>query len=154
MSVNEPGHTGKSIAVVGGGIAGLCAGIYAQMNGYRSRIYEMHDLPGGLMTGWERKGYAVDYCIQWLVGSSPEASMHRLWREVGLLRDRQVVDLDVWAEYEGADGRRVTFWRDLDRLETRLCEVAPADADLIRGCSRTRGGWLPPTCRRTCRPAS
>ena len=58
--------------------------------------------------------------------------MHKLWREVGLLRDRQIVDLDVWAEYESKDGRRLTFWRDLDRLEAHLCELAPADATLIR----------------------
>ena len=126
------GQAGKSVAIIGGGIAGLCAGCYAQMNGYRSRIYEMHDLPGGLMTAWERKGYTVDYCIHWLVGSSPAASMNKLWQEVGLIRDREIVDLDVWLEYEGQDGQRVTFWRDLDRLETELCELSPADADLIK----------------------
>ena len=118
--------------VIGGGIAGLCAGCYAQMNGYRSRIYEMHDLPGGLMTAWERKGYTIDYCIHWLVGSSPKASMYKLWQEMGLLRDRQIVDLDVWLEYEGPDGQRVTFWRDLDRLEADLCRLSPADADLVK----------------------
>ena len=133
MRANGSGQTGKSIAIIGGGIAGLCAGCYAQMNGYRSRIYEMHDLPGGLMTAWERKGYTIDYCIQWLVGSSPKSSMHRLWREVGLLREREIVDLDIWAEYESADGQRVTFWRDLDRLETHLCELSPADAELVKG---------------------
>ena len=132
MNANGAGHTGKSIAIIGGGIAGLCAGCYAQMNGYESRIYEMHDLPGGLMTAWERKGYTIDYCVHWLVGSSPKSSMHRLWREVGLVRDRQIVDLDIWAEYESADGRRVTFWRDLDRLEAHLRDLSPADADLIR----------------------
>ena len=132
MSANGTGHTGKSVAIIGGGIAGLCAGCYAQMNGYRSRIYEMHDLPGGLMTAWARKGYTVDYCIHWLVGSSPQASMNKLWQEVGLLRDRQIVDLDVWLEYEGPGGQRVTFWRDLDRLEAELCELSPADADLVK----------------------
>ena len=132
MSGYVSGPTGKSIAIIGGGIAGLCAGCYAQMNGYQSRIYEMHDLPGGLMTAWERKGYTIDYCIQWLVGSSPGSSMNKLWREVGLLRDRQIVDLDIWAEYEAADGRRVTLWRDLDRLEAHLCEVSPPDAEFIR----------------------
>ena len=132
MPANGTGQTGKSVAIIGGGIAGLCAGCYAQMNGYQSRIYEMHDLPGGLMTAWERKGYTIDYCIQWLVGSSPTSSSHKLWREVGLLRDRQIVDLDIWAEYEDADGRRVTFWRDLDRLEAHLCALSPADADFIK----------------------
>jgi protoporphyrinogen oxidase len=100
MPAGRSDETGKSIAIIGGGIAGLCAGCYAQMNGYRSRIYEMHSQPGGLMTAWQREGYTIDYCIHWLVGSSPASSMHRLWREVGLLADRQIVDLDVWAEYE------------------------------------------------------
>ena len=132
MPSRAASQRGKSIAIIGGGIAGLCAGCYAQMNGYRSRVYEMHTRPGGLMTAWERKGYTIDYCIHWLVGSSPKSSMNRLWREVGLLRDRQIVDLDVWGEYESPDGRRVVFWRDLDRLEADLCELAPVDADLIR----------------------
>jgi phytoene dehydrogenase-like protein len=132
MGANGTGHTGKSVAIIGGGIAGLCAGCYAQMNGYRSRIYEMHDLPGGLMTAWERKGYTIDYCIHWLVGSSPDSSMHKLWREVGLLRDVQTVDLDIWYEYEDGDGNAVTFWRDVDRLEAHLCELSPADGELIK----------------------
>lgn len=38
----------RSVMIIGAGIAGLSAGIYAQLNGYRSRIYEMHSLPGGL----------------------------------------------------------------------------------------------------------
>jgi phytoene dehydrogenase-like protein len=122
----------KSVAIIGGGIAGLCAGIYAQMNGYDSRIYEMHDLPGGLMTAWERKGYVIDYCIHWLLGSSPTSSMHKLWREVGLLRGIETVDLDVWYQYEDGDGNSVVFWRDVDRLEAHLCEVSPADAELIK----------------------
>jgi phytoene dehydrogenase-like protein len=122
----------KSVAIVGGGIAGLCAGIYAQMNGYHSHVYEMHDLPGGLMTAWERKGYTIDYCIHWLVGSSPSSSMHKLWREVGLVRDTQTVDLEVWYQYEDAVGNAVTFWRDVDKLEAHLCELSPADAELVK----------------------
>jgi phytoene dehydrogenase-like protein len=132
VSTNASTQSAKSVAIVGGGIAGLCTGIYAQMNGYRSRIFEMHDVPGGLMTAWERKGYTIDYCIHWLVGSSPASSMHTLWREVGLLDGLQTVDLDVWYQYEDGDGNVVTFWRDVDRLEAHLCELSPADADLVK----------------------
>ncbi len=132
MSDNGSNLTGKSIAIIGGGIAGLCAGCYAQMNGYQSRIYEMHDVPGGLMTAWQRKGYTIDYCIQWLVGSSPRSGLNTLWRETGLLRDREVVDLDIWIEHEATDGTRVTFWCDLDRLEAHLTSLSPDDGELIR----------------------
>jgi phytoene dehydrogenase-like protein len=32
--------TEKSIIIIGAGIGGLAAGCYAQMNGYRSQIFE------------------------------------------------------------------------------------------------------------------
>ena len=52
-----------SIIIIGAGIAGLAAGCYAQMNGYKTKIFELHELPGGLCTAWERKGYVFDGCI-------------------------------------------------------------------------------------------
>lgn len=54
----------KSIVIIGAGIAGLAAGTYAQMNGYDSVIFEMHDKPGGLCTSWKRKGFTIDGCIE------------------------------------------------------------------------------------------
>ena len=37
----------KSIIIIGAGIAGLAAGCYGQMNGYRTQIFEMDTEPGG-----------------------------------------------------------------------------------------------------------
>jgi len=53
----------KSIIIIGAGLAGLSAGCYGQMNGYRTQIFEMHTTPGGLCTSWKRKGYTFDGCI-------------------------------------------------------------------------------------------
>jgi phytoene dehydrogenase-like protein len=36
----------KSIIIIGAGISGLSAGCYGQMNGYNTRIFDMHDKPG------------------------------------------------------------------------------------------------------------
>jgi phytoene dehydrogenase-like protein len=74
---------GKSIIVIGAGIAGLSAGCYAQMNDYRTRIFEMHDKPGGLCTSWKRQGYTFDGCIHRLLGSAPGQPFHRMWKELG-----------------------------------------------------------------------
>ena len=87
-------QAGKTVAIVGAGMAGLCAGVYAQMNGYQSRIYEQHTAPGGLCTAWKRHGYTIDLCIHWLVGSRPGIAMHELWREVGLVKGTEIIDLD------------------------------------------------------------
>ena len=56
--------TDKSIMITGAGIAGLSAGCYAQMDGYRTQIFELHNIPGGLCTAWKRQGYVCDGCCQ------------------------------------------------------------------------------------------
>ena len=37
---------GEEIIIVGAGISGLSAGCYAQMNGYKTAIYEMNKISG------------------------------------------------------------------------------------------------------------
>ncbi len=120
------------IIIVGGGFAGLAAGIYGQMNGYATEIFEMHDKPGGLCTSWERKGYTIDACIHWLVGSNPRSSFYDTWKEVGLLPGREFTDMDLYLRYEAADGRVVNFYCDIDRLEKHLVEFSPADERAIK----------------------
>ena len=86
----------NSVIIIGAGFAGLAVGIYAQMNGYRTQLFEMHDMPGGLCTAWKRKGYTIDGCIHWLVGSSPQSGMYRYWEEVGIVQGREFIDMDEY----------------------------------------------------------
>ncbi|HCM59257.1 MAG TPA: hypothetical protein DIS74_02565 [Bacteroidales bacterium] len=113
---------------ISAGFASLAAGIYGQMNGYKTGIYEMHNLPGGLCTSWQRKGYTFDACVHWLVGSSPECSRHRLWEETGVAQGSEFVYPDEYCRCEGADGRTVIFYSNADRLEEHLLEISPSDA--------------------------
>ena len=76
----------KNLLIIGGGVAGLSAGIYAQKNGFQSTILEMHDRPGGQLTAWQRDGYWFDYCLHWLVGTD-HGVYHDLWRETDVLTD-------------------------------------------------------------------
>lgn len=122
----------SSIIIIGAGFAGLSAGIYAQSNGYQTRIFEMHDLPGGLCTAWKRKGYTIDGCIHWLVGSSPKSAMYRYWQEVGLVPGPEFINLDEFMRTEGADGRTFIMYSDVDRLEKHMLELSPQDAALTR----------------------
>jgi phytoene dehydrogenase-like protein len=128
MSTNND----NSIIIIGAGFAGLAAGIYAQMNGYKTQIFEMHDKPGGLCTSWKRKAYTIDACIHWLVGSSPKSNMHDLWEEVGITQGREFIDMDEYMRFENPDGRILTFYTDVDRLEKHLLEFSPVDAEHIR----------------------
>jgi phytoene dehydrogenase-like protein len=122
----------KSIIIIGAGFGGLSAGIYAQMNGYCTQIYEMHDLPGGLCTAWKRKGYTIDGCIHWLVGSSPQSGTYHYWEEVGIAQGREFVNMDEYMRYEGADGRTLILYTDVDKLEEHMLEFSPQDAEATR----------------------
>jgi len=121
----------KSIIIIGAGIAGLSAGIYGQMNGYKTQIFEMGIKPGGLCTAWERKDYIIDCCLHWLVGTSPESNLHHLWQEVGALVDKKVINPEQFMRAETASGKIVNLYTDIDLLETHLKEIAPEDSVFI-----------------------
>jgi phytoene dehydrogenase-like protein len=132
MSVDTAAAGSRSVGIIGAGIAGLSAGCYAQMNGYRAHILEMHTKPGGLCTAWDRKGYTIDGCIHWLTGSRPPSSLYKLWQEIGLIQGLQIIDLEETCRVEFADGKTVIFYSDLDRMEQHLTSLAPEDAPLVR----------------------
>ena len=90
------------------------AGCYAQMNGYKTRIFEMHDKPGGLCTSWKREGYTFDGCIEWLLGSKAGTAMNRMWRELGAVQGRTFIDYEVFQRIEGSDGQALYIHADLD----------------------------------------
>jgi phytoene dehydrogenase-like protein len=121
----------KSIVIIGAGIAGLAAGCYARMNGFKTHIFEMWTHAGGACTSWEREGYTFNTSLNWLVGSG-EGAYHKFWREVGALQGAEIIDFDPFFEYEAVDGRRVTFYNDPDRLREHLLEIAPEDAATIK----------------------
>ncbi|MBN1874427.1 MAG: NAD(P)/FAD-dependent oxidoreductase [Anaerolineae bacterium] len=120
----------KTLIIIGAGIGGLSAGCYAQMNGYRSQVFEMHTLPGGVCTGWKRKGYTFDGCMHHLVGCDPKSRIHRMWRELGVM-PRPVHFPDDLIGIENTEGQRFILYTDLDRLENHMRELAPADGKVI-----------------------
>lgn len=122
--------TEKSIVIIGAGIGGLAAGCYGRMNGYRTRIFEMHTVPGGVCTGWKRKGYTFDGCMHHLAGCTPGKRIHRMWQELGLM-PRPLHYPDDLIGIENAEGRRLIVYTDLDRLAAHMHELAPADGAVI-----------------------
>jgi phytoene dehydrogenase-like protein len=119
-----------TVIIIGAGVAGLAAGCYAQMNGYRSQIFELHDLPGGLCTAWERKDYVFDGCIHYLLGSAPGQPFHAIWQELGALQGRPMVNHDELMQVVDRDGRTFHAYCDPDRLAQHIAELSLADARL------------------------
>lgn len=122
----------KSIIIIGAGLAGLAAGSYAQMNGYKTQILEHHSEPGGVATAWPNKGYHIDGGIHYLMGHRPGQSCYDLYREVGILHNRHYPDLTTFVRYtDENNSSRISFSSDLDQLATDLKKLAPGDAKLI-----------------------
>ncbi|MFN2312167.1 MAG: FAD-dependent oxidoreductase, partial [Spirochaetia bacterium] len=121
----------KKVVIIGGGIGGLSAGIYAQRNGFESNILEKHHTPGGQCTGWDRAGYHIDGCIHWLSGTKEGSELRALWDEVGALDGVEIVHPENFLCFEH-NGERAFIYRDLDKLQASWTELSPQDAESIR----------------------
>lgn len=117
----------KDIIIVGAGIAGLSAGIYAVQSGFEVTIYESHTIPGGASTSWRRNGYLFEGGMHWLTGSSPKTLINKCWREVRALDDSVEIhnkEIFLTVEYEGIT---INLYTDLNKLSKHLLEIAPED---------------------------
>lgn len=119
------------VIIVGGGIAGLTAGVYARQSGIEAEIYEMHSIPGGNSTSWKRKNYFFEGGMHWLTGSSKDTALRELWDEVGALKENNpIYNKDPFLTYE--NGREsICLYRDPDRLREHLLSVSPEDKEAI-----------------------
>lgn len=121
----------KSIIVIGAGIAGLSAGCYGQMNGYKVHIFEQDTRPGGLCTSWERKGYTINGGLAFLGGSGPLTEIHRIWQELGVVPGLRMIDYEYFGIVEGEGEKKLYLHADLDRLEQHMKDLAPEDSATI-----------------------
>lgn len=123
----------KKTVIIGGGIAGLSAGIYCLKNGYDVVLYEKNAAVGGECTGWDRRGYHIDNCIHWLTGCNPADDLYKIWREVGAIDD----DVALYREpcfytLESGD-QTLHFWSDIEKARREFLAAAPEDeAELNR----------------------
>lgn len=118
----------KKVIIVGGGIAGMTAGIYLQNAGFQTEIYEKNAVAGGQCTGWKRDGYTIDNCIHWLTGTREGSDLHEVWKEIGALGDGvEVYEKEMFFS-SSLDGETVTFWRDKERTRRELLALSPEDA--------------------------
>lgn len=120
----------KKIQILGGGIAGLTAGIYAQKMGFESHIYEQHSISGGECTGWDRQGFHIDGCIHWLAGTKGGSELGKIWRDIGALGADAIHQPDRFCTAE-RDGVTVSLYCDIDKLQKHLTMVSPPDKDEI-----------------------
>jgi phytoene dehydrogenase-like protein len=130
----------KSIIIIGAGLAGLSTGCYAQMNGYKTQIFEMQNKPGGVCVSWQRKGYSFDYAVHNVFGSStkPTGSLYnQIWEELKALEGTSAFAFKEFVQVEDSNGKVFTVYSDAQKLEKHLKKLSPADEKLIEEFTRT-----------------
>jgi len=122
----------KKVVIIGGGIAGLSAGIYSAMNGFETEIIEMHDVAGGQCTAWNRKGYRFDFCLHWLVGTS-KGAFHEIWKETNVINNEtEIIDHEIHSRILDDEGNEFIIYSNIERWEKYLIELAPEDKTSIQ----------------------
>ena len=122
----------KKLIVIGAGVAGLAAGIYARLNDFDSVIYESHDIAGGVCTSWKRKDFIIDGCLHWLMIDTPGTPTYDTWRELGILEECRFLPIDVFLVIHGQQGESLIVYSDVDKFESEMLRVAPEDQELIK----------------------
>lgn len=122
----------KKVIIIGAGISGLSAGCYGEINGYETEMFEMQKTPGGLCTSWNRKGYLIDGCIDWLAGSNPDNILYGFWEEIGAFDNIELINHDYVMNVEDESGKQLVLYSNADKLEKHLLELSPEDSQVIK----------------------
>lgn len=117
--------------IVGGGITGLIAGVYALQSGIEVTIYESHSMAGGNSCGWKRNGFYFEGGMHWLVGSKPNTKLNQQWHEIGALRkNNPIVYRDPFITYLDM-GQNICLYQDIKKLKNHLLSISPCDKKAI-----------------------
>lgn len=135
------------VAIVGAGVAGLSAGVFALQSGFEVTIYEAHNIPGGNSTSWKRNGYFIEGGMHWLVGSSETTALNKLWHEVGALQSNNpIYNRDPFLTYIDKD-TEIALYRDSEKLKRHLMKISPQDekatSNLIKDINAMKSMTMP-----------
>ncbi len=117
----------KTVMIIGGGVAGLSAGIHARQAGYKVELYEMNPGVGGQCSAWKRKGYHIDNCLRFLAGCQNTEPLYEVWRNTGIFPDDIRLFRDPYLCCIEMNRNTLHLWSDLERARKELLKAAPED---------------------------
>ncbi len=122
----------SSIAIIGAGLAGLAAGCYARINGYRSVIYELGPKAGGVACWWRQGPYLFDGGIRIIPDCRREGPFGRICAELGILDRISVRPVDILTRFVDPEGERhLDINSDTDALAVRMKGISPSDSRIV-----------------------
>ena len=122
----------KKIIIVGAGIAGLSAGVYALKCGFDVTILESHRIAGGNCTSWKRGDYTFEGGMHWLGGSNEKEPLNKSWRYIGAIDDSVRFSYSEPFLVYDYRGTPINLYRDVEKTERHLLDLSPDDAKEIK----------------------
>lgn len=120
------------VIIIGGGLAGLAAGIRLAHYGYKIRIFERHKLPGGLNSYFFRGGVPVDVGLHALTNFAPaenrSAPLNKLFRQLRLRRTAFNLCPQTASQID-FPGCKLTMTNDFTVFFQEAVAAFPEDAD-------------------------
>jgi len=122
----------KKVIIIGGGISGLTAGIYALREGFDVEIYESHHVVGGMCAYWQRKGVACTSAVHWMMGTREGSDLHEIWKTVDAIdHNTELFTLDYISACLN-ENKYCYLYADIEKLESELLAISPQDENAIK----------------------
>ena len=120
----------KKIIIIGAGMGGLSAGIYARLNGFEAEIYEAHSKAGGQCTSWERKGYIFDGCLHHFGGFIAGTKIYDFWKALGVVPCEKT-KVNTCVSVVDSNGEYFHDYYNLEKLSAHMKKLSPPDSAAI-----------------------
>ncbi len=117
----------KRVGIIGGGVAGLTAGIYLRKNGIPCEIFEKNQMAGGNLTGWRRDECVIDNCLHWLTGTRQGTALYDLWQDIGMLDKNTGIYRAPYFYMSEKDGKQAALYASLARARREMHRLSPSD---------------------------
>jgi phytoene dehydrogenase-like protein len=125
-------HNIMKVIVIGSGVSGLTAGIYALRAGFDVEIYESHSVVGGMCAQWQRKGNVCTSAVHWMMGARESSDLNEIWKTTGAIDNYTVMfTLDYISACPNGDSYSYLY-ADIEKLETELLQLSPQDEEAIK----------------------
>ena len=127
----------KKVNIIGGGVSGLSAGCYLQMNGFETEIFEKHSIPGGLCTSWTKGEFTINGCAHFILGSDEGSSFYKLWSElldmkkIPFFHHDERITVEVKNNVNKYGKKDFHLLTNINKLQAYLLDLAPEDSKEI-----------------------
>lgn len=128
-----------AVAVIGGGLGGLSAGVALAQRGARVVLFEKEPQVGGYAIAFSRQGYTFDLSLHVVPSGASGAEFSRLNEALGIAREVTLIRLEQgFRVFMGDDDFQMP--NDVDELFAKLQAEFPAESRPLQALRRNLEG--------------